>query len=587
MTPKHTNTGISRRGALQSGIGGVAFAAAGISAQAMSSQDQKSVPAVSPCSGKISAPADQNVVETRAGKVRGFRRGPVYVFKGIPYSAATSGANRFSAPKPVEPWSGIRSAMSYGPSAPNSFGVAEPGARLPLGDEDAFLLYRGFEHTIQSEDCLRVNVWTPGLSATGKRPVMVFMHGGGFTGGSGNDLQSYEGTALAASQDVVVITHNHRLNVFGYLNLEQLGGERYRESANVGLLDIVAVLRWVQDNVAQFGGDPNQVMIFGQSGGGGKVNCLLAMPAAKGLFKAAAIESGSILRVADAEYSTAMAAEFLKQLGINGKDLSRLETASTEETMVAARKAAAKTARRGGPGARVSLKGPLPGWGPTRDGSTLPEHPCDPSAPAISAEVPVIIGTNEHEFINGVDNPEVDTLTEGEMRARVQTMFGEKSDKIVQAYRNYYPGRSPFDVYAAIAASGARSAAVAQGTRKAALKRAGVYEYIYAWRTPVLGGRPGTFHSAEIAMVFNNAAYCDRYTGATPEALALSQQMSAAWVSLVRTGKPHHPGLPEWAEYDGETRKTMIFDSRSRLVSNPEGEGLALIEAATADSQSS
>lgn len=533
-------------------------------------------------SGKLSTAADQNLVETRQGKVRGYRQGGIYVFKGIPYGAPTSGANRFAAPQPMRAWPGVRSCMSYGPTNPNSLGFIEPGDSKPNADEDAFLLYREHDHTSGSEDCLRLNVWTPGLSGTGKRPVMIYMHGGGFTGGSGHDLKCYDGAALAESQDVVVITHNHRLNAFGFLNLEEIGGERYRDSANAGLLDNVAVLEWVRDNISQFGGDPGRVMIFGQSGGGGKVSCLMAMPAAKGLFHAAAVESGSLLRVSEPDLSAELAVDFLKLLEVNQNNLSRLETASTAELLAAALHITGrrKNLAPGSP-AGPSSKRPLPGWGPTRDGRTIPSQPFDPVAPSISTDVPMIIGTNEHEFVNGVDNPDVTGLIEGDLEQRIKEMVGNGARSIIAAYKEYYPGRSPFDIYAAIAANSTRRSAFRQAALKAALKHAPVYEYIYAWRTPVLSGHPGTFHSAEITMVFNNAAYCENYTGGGPEALSLAARMSGCWAALARTGKPQHTDIQEWPAYDDWGKRTMIFNAECTVVSDPEGKGLRAIENAT------
>lgn len=529
--------------------------------------------------GKLSSQADQNIVETNAGKVRGYRIGSVYAFRGIPYGAPTSGALRFAPPRPAPPWAGIRSCMSYGPYCPHDFSILEPNQHLP-GDEDAFLLYRGYERAVGSEDCLRVNLWTPGLGSTGKRAVMVFMHGGGFTGGSGNDLQSYNGAALAAGQDVVVITHNHRLNVFGYAHLALLGIDRFKNSANVGLLDIVAVLEWIQTNIAEFGGDPNRVMIFGQSGGGGKVSCLMAMPAAKGLFHAAAVESGSLLRVAEPDASEELVHNFVAELGATTSNLSRFESASTEEIMTASNNAMAKlTVARRQSNDHSSIT-PRPSWGPVRDGSVLPNHPFDPVAPDISADVPMIIGTNEHEFVNGCDNPEVETLTYVELTKRVTRMFGDAANGIIAAYKEYYPDRSPFDIFAAISASELRSRAITQALRKNALKRANAHEYLYAWRTPVLSGQPGTFHSAEIAMVFNNAAYCDQYTGGGPEAIALSGKMSAAWAGLAKTGSPQLRVIPHWPPCREDAKETMIFNNECKVVSDPEGRGRALIEAA-------
>ena len=578
MNPKVSKNAISRRKVLQlaamgiaaSSVPGVSEKADGASGQVQQSIGQFRRP--------LSVSLDQNIAETNAGKVRGYRRGPICVFKGIPYGANTAGANRFRPPRPAEPWTKVRSCLSFGPINPDAFDVLESGDPSPWGDEGAFLQYRGYEHTFQSEDCLRLNIWTPGLGSTNKRAVMVYMHGGGFSGGSGHDLQSYNGAALSEAQDVVVVTHNHRLNAFGFLNLAEIGGEQYKESANVGLLDIVAVLEWVKTNISQFGGDPNRVMIFGQSGGGGKVGCLMAMPAAKGLFHAAAVQSGSILRIAEQDKSAELARKFLAELGLASGDLAKLQTASTKEIMSAVHRTTAKLAASFDATRIFSFKTAIPGWGPTRDGKILPNHPFDPSAPEVSAAVPMIVGTNEHEFVSGLDNPDAVSFTEKELEDRVKAMLGNEAKRVVEAYKESYPTRSAFDIFAAIAASGVRSAAFTQAIRKNALKRARAYEYIYAWRTPVLGGRPGTSHSAEIPMVFNNALYCDHYTGGGPEAVDLARRMSGAWAALAKTGSPQHSDIPEWPPFEAESKKTMIFDDDCEVVTNPEGQGIKLIE---------
>lgn len=537
---------ISRRKVLK-------LAAIGIAASSVPAMSEKSVgssgqvqQSISQIRRPLSVSLDQNIAETSSGKVRGYRRGPIYVFKGLPYGANTAGANRFLPPRPVEPWTKVRSCLSFGSICPDAFDVIESGGPAPWGDEGAFLQYRGYEHTFQSEDCLRLNIWTPGLDSTRKRAVMVYMHGGGFSGGSGHDLRSYNGAALSATHDVVVVTHNHRLNAFGYLNLAEIGGEQYKDSANVGLLDIIAVLEWVRTNISQFGGDPNRVMIFGQSGGGGKVGCLMAMPAAKGLFHAAAVQSGSILRVAEQGKSTEMARSFLAELGLAPGDLSKLQTVSTKEIMSAVHRTDLKISTHFDSTHIFSFKKAVPGWGPTCDGNALPNQPFDPSAPEVSADVPMIVGTNEHEFVNGLDNPDAESLTEQELEDRVKGMVGNQATGVIEAYRDSYPGRSPFDLLAAISASGVRSAAFTQAIRKNALNRARAYEYIYAWRTPVLGGRPGTSHSAEIPMVFNNALYCDHYTGGGLESVNLARRMSGAWAALAKTGSPQH-GDPRMA----------------------------------------
>ncbi len=235
---------------------------------------------------KVVASDEATVVETSGGKIRGFKRNGVYIFKGVPYGASTSGANRFMPPMKPEPWNGIRNALQYGRVCPSqdSAHFDTDGKNLANTDEDAFVLHRGAASTTSGEDCLRLNLWTPEIHVSHKRPVMVYMHGGGFSGGSGRDLLSYDGENLARNHDAVVVTHNHRLNVYGYLNLQELGGEDFVSSTNVGLLDIVAVLAWVRENIVTFGGDPGCVTIFGQSGGGGKVLALMAMPQRKAYF---------------------------------------------------------------------------------------------------------------------------------------------------------------------------------------------------------------------------------------------------------------------------------------------------------------
>jgi para-nitrobenzyl esterase len=526
--------------------------------------------------GEVVCSDDATVVETSSGRIRGFKRNGVYSFRGVPYGASTSGSRRFMPPTPPDPWTGIRNALAYGRVCPqeDSAHFITDGQNLARSDEDAFLLHRGCAICVPGEDCLRVNIWTPGIRGHGKRPVMVYMHGGGYAAGSGHDLLSYDGENLARNHDVVVVNHNHRLNVYGYLNLTAIGGEQFSDSANVGMLDIVAVLEWVRTHISTFGGDPGNVTIFGQSGGGGKVAALMAMPGARGLFHRAVIQSGPFLKALTSDYSQEVAEALLKELGLARGQVSELQRIPVDRLSGAATEAARKTlatytATRDSFGEA--------GWGPTVDGRHLPHHPFDPEGLAISSHIPLITGTNLNESTNGLDRPGVTDMTLDEMVRLVRESYGDQSGAIVDAYRVEYPTATPFRLWATIDASRWRIPAFAQAARKAALGAAPAFSYIYSWRTPSLDGRPGAFHAAEISFVLDNAGICDHYSAGDPSAFVLSKQMSTAWVSFARTGNPNHGGLPNWPAYTLDTRQTMYFDVPCSVRNDAEGIGLNII----------
>jgi para-nitrobenzyl esterase len=490
------------------------------------------------------------VVETAFGKVRGTSANGVSVFRGIPYGASTAGEGRFMPPAKPVPWTGVRDALQVGPQCPQLNMSFAPGIMKAMF---------GFTDTLapepMQEDCLVLNVFTPEATNRKKRPVMVWFHGGGFAAGTGS---TYDGSNLARKRDVVVVTVNHRLNAFGYLYLGDLGGQRFADSGNAGMLDLVAALGWVHDNIAGFGGDAGSVTIFGESGGGSKVSVLMAMPAARGLFHKAIVESGSELRARTREEATKAAAAFLDKLGLKPDQLDELQKLPADR-LIAATKSA----------------GPTLGLAPVVDGRSLPNHPFDPKAPDVSADVPMLIGTNRTEttFLLGFD-PKNFTLDEAGMRASVKQYTGAgdaELDGIIAAYRTANPTATPSDLFFLITSDRMmRMNAIAQAERKAAQKAAPVYMYLFAWETPVFDGKLKSAHGLEIDFVFDRpGAQPATASGQGRERLA--DQMSGAWTAFARTGNPNGEGLPDWPAYSETDRATMVFDVDSKLVKDPAG----------------
>ena len=502
---------------------------------------------------------------TRAGRVAGYRRQGIFAFKGVPYGDTTAGSNRFQPPRPPRPWAGVRSARSYGPVAPQDKGSGR------LNDEEAFLFQ--WNDSVEGEDCLRVNVWTPGLADGAKRPVMVWLHGGGFAAGSGNDLPAFDGHNLAKRGDVVVVTLNHRLNLLGFMDLSA-HGEAYAHSGNIGMLDIVAALEWVRDNIANFGGDPGCVTIFGQSGGGAKVSTLMGMPAAKGLFHRAIVQSGSFRLSNTQERSRRLADLMLKELGVSGSDVARLQTIPYADLRRASETVLARENKPMGPVFDTRRMAQNLGFGPVLDGEVLPSAPFGPDAPAITAQVPMIIGTTLNEFATGINHPEYETMTIDELRQRLEGMFPDRAEAVLAAFSKRTPDASPFDLWSRIASARVRIGAIEQATSKAAQQAAPTYLYWFTWQTRVLDGRPRAFHCAEIPFVFANAELCEHMTGGGPRAAALEAKVADAWIAFARTGDPNHAGLRGWRAYSAATQATMLLDDHCRLAEHIDREEL-------------
>jgi para-nitrobenzyl esterase len=539
---------------------GVAYAAGGVTVA-------YSLPGLSSVASW--APSDP-VVETASGKVRGFLNNGTCSFRGVRYGASTEQKNRFLPPQKPIPWSGIRDATSYGYSAPQT-NPATRSSRAPENELSLILAASdGFRvPPAESEDCLFLNIWTPGLGATGKRPVMVWLHGGGFSSGSSSSLL-YDGTNLARRGDVVVVGVNHRLNVFGYTHFGDLGFPEYAHSGNAGQLDIIAALEWVRDNIDRFGGDPKRVMIFGESGGGAKVSMLLASPPARGLFHAAVIESGPGIRMAEREPSTKAAEMLLAELDLEAKRLPEIQKLSTDKILAAYFATTAALAKQRG--ARGGLgSGP---FSPVLDPMVLPNHPFYPTATRVSEDVPVIVGWNKTEstvFMLG--DKEAFSLDEAGMRTRVEALAGTDADELIKSYRSKYPNLSPSAIHFYIASysmMGAGSVTIAE--RKAALGRAPAYLYRFDWETPVYDGKLISPHGLEMPMVFDNVERGGTgLTGGGEDAKRLAAKMSEAWISFAGTGNPNSKksGLPRWEPYDSAKRAVMIFNNQCEIVHDP------------------
>jgi para-nitrobenzyl esterase len=494
------------------------------------------------------ADLESAITDTSAGKVRGVVIDGVNVFKGIPYGAPTNGVNRFRPPVKPAGWTGTREAIAYGPTAPqtgDTSGTTAAGSPL-----------------LQSEDCLVLNVFTPGLKDGRKRPVMVWLHGGGFSTGSGSG-RILDGTSLAHTHDVVVVTLNHRLNVFGYTYLGDAMGSDFAASSSVGLLDIVAALQWVRDNISGFGGNPDLVTIFGQSGGGRKVATLMSMPSAKGLFHRAIVESGAVLRLTTHEDAVKQTDLLLAELGLKSGQIRELQNVPMDR-LLAADAAVQKKITLREPGATAST--------PMVDGKVIPGHPWDPKGPALSANVPLLIGyAHTEETLYDRPTPEKLALDEAGLRERASKRLAEDPTRVIGAFREANPHASPWDLWILIATDhprGTYSREVAK--RKADQHGAPAFAYRYDWETPEGGGHMRSPHTIEIQFVFNNIKIAGPLISKMPEAYALADKTSSAWVAFARTGDPNTSKLPQWPAYSGASRDTMIFNDECRIVRDPD-----------------
>ena len=479
-------------------------------------------------------------VATRSGKIRGRIFDSVFTFKGIPYGAPTGGLNRFLAPKKPAPWTGIRDALEWGPCAPQSMRPRGP-------KQHAFFASLEPDPSVTpSEDCLNLNVWTRGVNDGGKRPVMVWIHGGGYDQWSAN-AAGYDGASLARLHDVVLVSVNHRLGVLGYLFLESTDAG-FQPAANPGQLDLVAALEWVRDNIAGFGGDPHRVTIFGQSGGARKISMLLAMPAAKGLFHRAAIESGATLTTSSTDTAARATRTVLDRFRIQPHEAAKLQQVTVPQLIAAA----AGTALAPAVGGRV-----------------LPANPFDPVASPLSADVPIIVGyTRTERTIYDIDTPGYGILDADGLRIRTHALLGEAAEPVIDLYRARYPKATPFELEANIATDVAAIPSIRLAERHAALGKAPAYLYVFAWETPVLNLRSP--HTLEIPFVFHHIDRSANMVGPVTRPMrALEAACGGAWTALASTGNPNHSGMPDWPVYTPALRATMLFDTPCRVENDP------------------
>jgi len=498
------------------------------------------------------------VAETTSGKVTGSVIGDVHTFKGIPYGASTAGAGRFFPPRKPKPWAGALATRALPPRCPQL-----PGNLVPE--------YEAMEyHGPMSEDCLGLNVWTQGLKDNVKRPVMVYFHGGNVVAGSSGDAL-YDGHNLAAKHDVVIVSINHRLSVFGWLYLEEIGGEKYANVGNAGIRDMVLALEWVRDNIANFGGNPANVTIFGQSGGGTKVSTLLGTAPAKGLYHRAIAQSGSNVKGVSKSEAGQTALVILAKLGLRPDQLDELQNLPYERFL------------------DVMSAPRLPGEPPMRlapvvDGRVIPAVPFDPMATELSSDIPLMIGSTETE-VTWFRNQSYDPLDDAALRAKVKEALrtdDASADRVISIYKKNRPKASNLDLYLILAsdASNFRTGTDLEADRKAAQAKAPVYKYYFQWYSPVRGGQLRAMHTMDLPFVFDNVEISKTEIGAGPALQPLADKMSAAWVAFARSGNPNHKGLPNWPTYKTTERATIVFNNECKLVIDPYREEKAAIASA-------
>lgn len=493
------------------------------------------------------------IANTQYGKVRGFILRGIHTFLGIPYGADTSGANRFMPPQKPASWTEVKPAIWWGNTAPQNMENRYANAYSSFIDH--------WNYDDVSEDCLRINVWTPAID-TKKRPVIVWLHGGGFVNGNGIEQDGYNGENLTRRGDIVFCSLNHRLGPMGFANFAGAGGEKYAASGNVGMLDIVAALEWVKNNISNFGGDPGNVTIIGQSGGGVKVSTLTAMPSAKGLFHKAVVLSGASLRAADKEVSEKLGTYILQEAGLPAAQIDKLQQLPWKEYYDIASRASKKLSdelkvqgKRGG------------GWSPVADGKFLPQHPYDPAPTPLAADIPMIICTTFNEASPSRTDSSLETITLDGVKEKLKERFGEDAGKVADAYAKAFPEKKPIEIWSMAISN--RQNAVALATAKSK-QQAPVYLAWFGWQPPLFDNRMRAFHCSDICFWFYNTDLMLTHTGGGARPRKLSEKMADSFLKFARTGNPNGGGLPTWPKFSAQNGETMILDDTPVVKNDPD-----------------
>ena len=503
------------------------------------------------------------VTDTSLGKVRGYLLRDILYFLGIPYGADTSGANRFMPPQKPKPWSDVYQALWWGNSAPQNMDNRYAGKYAAFRDH--------WNYDDVSEDCLRINVFTPAVKDGRKRPVLMWLHGGGFTNGNGIEQDGYNGENLARAGDIVFCSINHRLGGLGYCNLAGVGGEKYAASGNVGMLDIVAALEWVRDNIASFGGDPNNVTIMGQSGGGAKVCILTAMPSAKGLFHKAVTLSGPAVRAADKAIAEQLGAYVLAEAGLKANEIDKLQQLPWKEYYDIATRAQRKlnaelTAAGTATGFRTSFY-------PSVDGTILPQHPYVPEAAPTAAHVPMIICSTKNEQSPAWTDAKLMNITLPEVAAKLKERagfgpgLGERASDVVDAYAKAFPDKKPIEIWSLASSNRQQVVTLADAKTK---QPAPVFVSWFAWQPPLFDGRVGAFHCLDISFWFLNTDLMYTHTGGGARPRKLAEKMSASLVQFMKSGDPNGQGLTPWPRYTSAKGETLVLDDVCEVKNDPD-----------------